>query len=266
LYIKFDANTPYNNTDWIVPVPNTRSSTYLARKTAYENALNTSARVLSAAKNSVEGITTNQGDSDLSRNQAQRNQARAQVSAVAIQLADGKIIAPFDGIIAYNNLELGEIANAYSTSVIMFADTQKELNINVPEIYINKIELADSVNIVLDAYSNIQFNGKINFIDLINTEVDGVPVYKTEITLDDNDPRIRIGMNAKASIISEIKENVVAIPKHYISVDGKSKTVQIMVGEKTETRNVVTGLEGNNGLTEIVEGLSVGDVIILNQS
>ena len=257
LYIQLDADTNYANTEWVIPVPNTRSATYLARKTAYENSLKTRDRILTDAENNLNRLATAQGGSDISRSEAQKNQARAQVSAVYAQLNNGKIVAPFDGIIARNDLEIGEIVSAYTPAVVLFANNNKELNLNVPEIYINKIELGDSVNISLDAYSEDIFSGVVSFIDFINTEVDGVPVYKTEILLNNDDPRIRVGMNAKASIISDERKQVIAIPKHYI----KDGFVQLQKNNETHKTSVEIGLNGNEGLVEIISGLNEGDII-----
>ena len=260
LYIQFTDGDQYGNTDWVVPVPNTRSSTYLTRKTAYENAL----AVLNRIEFDIDNASAGEG---ITRNEAQRNQALAQVNAVAAQLGDGKIRAPFDGIIAKNDLEIGEIINAFTPVIIMFGGEEKELNLNTPEIYINKIKLGDSVNVTLDAYDDIEFTGTVDFIDFIDTEVDGVPVYKTDILIDTIDPRIRSGMNAKAGIISDQREDVIAIPAHYITTDDDGiKTVMVSSGERfdeLESRVVTTGLQGNEGLVEILSGLNEGEVIVL---
>lgn len=267
LFIQFSSGNNYNNTEWVIPVPNTRSTTYAQRKTAYENALATRNRVIASAKNNVNRVSGSDTQSEITRDEARRAQAAAQVSAVVSQLGDGKIRAPFDGIIAKNDLEIGEIVNAFSTEIIMFAGQEKELNLNTPEIYINKIAVGDSVDVTLDAYDDISLTGTVEFIDFIDTEVDGVPVYKTDIVIDTIDERIRSGMNAKASIISDQRSDVLAIPAHYIDTDTNGiQTVMLRVNEQsneTTVQIVETGLRGNEGLVEIINGLKAGDVILL---
>ncbi len=260
LFIKFDPDTNYNNTTWIVPVPNKRSSTYVSRLASYENALATRTQVITSAQNQLNRVSG--GSSDISRSQAQIQQARAQVNAVAAQLNDGKIVAPFDGIVAKNTLEVGQIVSAYQGVVTMFGSEVRELNLNIPEIYINKIAEGDTVEVMLDAYPNESFEGTVKEIDIIDTIVDGVPVYATTVVLNDQDPRIRVGMNAKGKITSEKKEGVIAIPKHYIiSKETKSYAMLRKDSEVTEVL-VELGFEGNDGLVEITSGLQEGDVII----
>lgn len=267
LYIQFDGSSSYGNTDWVIPVPNTRSSTYLARKTAYENALRARDAIVAEAKNNL-NRTTSTSFSNISKTEALKDQARSQVNAVAAQLDDGKIIAPFDGIIAKNNLEVGETISAFEPYIVMFGDSEKQLVVNVPEIYINKIQIGDKVDVKLDAYPDLAFTGVIDFIDFVDTNVDGVPVYQIEIDMNDEDERVRVGMNAKASIISQKVEDVTAVPSHYISENDNQESV-VMIGvpgsEDPVERVVTTGFAGNEGLVEITSGLMVGDMILLKK-
>ena len=266
LFIQIDSSSSYNNTDWIVPVPNTRSSTYVTRKRAYENALATRTRVLTEAQNNLNRTNGIDAESNISIDQARRSQAAAQVNAVSAQLGDGKIRAPFDGIIVKNDLEVGEIISAFVPEVTMFGDNTKKLQLNTPEIYINKIAVGDSVSIELDAYPEEIFEGIVDFIDVIDTEVDGVPVYRTDIILSSQDERIRVGMNAKASIIADKKESVIAIPNHYITTTDGISTVLFQINPRpieTEERTIELGFKGNDGLVEIISGLRENDIILL---
>jgi RND family efflux transporter MFP subunit len=267
LYIQFSEGGPYGNSDWVIPVPNKRSLTYSTRKRTYESALATRDRIISDAENNLDRVNTSQNDAQVSRNQALRNQAQSQINAAASQLGDGKIRAPFAGVIAKNDLEVGEIVNAFTTEIVMFGGQEKELNLNTPEIYINKVVVGDSVEITLDAYKNIPLSGTVDFIDFIDTEVNGVPVYKTDILIDTLDERIRTGMNAKAKIIAEQKENILAIPAHYILRNDNGEQFVILRRDitKSEERIIETGFRGNDGLVEITSGLNLGDIILLEK-
>lgn len=270
LYIQFIEGNSYGNTQWVVPVPNTRSATYSTRKRAYESALATRDRIISDAQNNLDRVSAVDSRAQVTRDEAKRAQAQAQVNAVAAQLGDGKVRAPFTGIIAKNDLEVGEIVTAFTPEIVLFGGEEKELNLNTPEIYINKITLGDSVDVTLDAYEDIVLTGTVDFIDFIDTEVDGVPVYRTEIIINDLDDRIRTGMNAKASIISEQRTDVLAVPAHYLSSDVNGDTiVTVKKSDRPndiEERVVTTGLRGNEGLVEIIDGLNQGEIILVENS
>jgi RND family efflux transporter MFP subunit len=266
LFMLIDSSSSYSNTQWVVPVPNSRSSSYITRKKAYENALATRARVLTEAQNNLNRTNGIDAESNISIGQARRSQAAAQVNAVSAQLGDGKIRAPFDGIIVKNDLEVGEIISAFAPEITMFGNNIKKLQLNTPEIYINKIAIGDIVSIELDAYPDEIFEGIVDFIDVIDTEVDGVPVYQTDIILSSQDERIRVGMNAKASIVADKKESVIAIPAHYITTKDGVSTVLLQLSARPiemEKREIELGFKGSDGLIEIISGLLENDIILL---
>lgn len=267
LFVTFGEESNYGNTDWVVPIPNTRSTTYRAVKNAYDTAVATRARIEAESETSIveNAVAANASDE---REAARRAQARAQVNAVAAQLGDGKIRAPYSGIVGRNDLVVGDIVSGFTPYVTMFKDEEKILELSVPEIYINRVEENNEVAISLDAYPDEEFTGTVTSIAIVDTEVDGVPVYETDVRIDTNDSRIRIGMNAKAKIVAEEVTDVIAIPKHYIQEKSDSVFVLVETQErpqKYEQRIITTGFTGNNGLIEVTEGLSVGDVILLEK-
>jgi multidrug efflux pump subunit AcrA (membrane-fusion protein) len=68
-------------------------------------------------------------------------------------------------------------------------------------------------------------------------------------------------MNGYASIITEQRADVVAIPSAFVRARGGEKMVEVVTdGGKIEMRPVTTGLSDGDNI-EIVSGLSVGEVI-----
>ncbi len=266
LYIQIDPKESYRGTRWVVAIPNPRSATYLSRKNAYENAKSNRDTLLSELENRVKRLTSSRAG--ISRSKALTRQAEAQVTAIAAQLGDGKIRAPFSGVVVKNKLEVGETISALTPVITLLENTTKKLTVKVPEIYINKIEKGDEVRVVLDVYPEESFKGTITHIDMIDTEVDGVPVYETDIVLGSDDERIRIGMNAKARIVADKRTKVLAVPKHYLTKNKDKKDivfVQNEEGDDIREQIVELGFIGNNGLVEIQSGLSEGDTIILKE-
>jgi len=264
LFIQFEPGDRYHGTEWSIPIPNTRSSMYTTYLNAYENAIKTRDRIIADAENNL--LRNNSVvEGNLTRNDARRQQASAQVNAVYAQLGDGKITAPFDGVVAKNDLEIGEIVNAFTPVVVVFGDFQKQLDLNVPEIYINKVQIGDTVSVTLDAYEDLSFTGTVGFIDLVDTEVDGVPVYQTDVLVNEEDERIRVGMNAKASIVSSKVSDVLAVPAHYLYEREGDTYVLVRTASQDdgEERLVTTGLRGNDGLVEITSGLNKNEVVLV---
>jgi HlyD family secretion protein len=88
-------------------------------------------------------------------------------------------------------------------------------------------------------------------------------VYKTEITLDANDPALRSGMNCKAEILVDRRANAVCVPVQAVVRVGGQPTVYVLQADgQTEERQVVIGLNDNT-LVEIVSGLKENERVRL---
>lgn len=265
LYIQFDEDDQYANTEWIISIPNKRSLNYLAKKNAYDTAVAERARVVASAEDSyLQAKARESNGLPVSKSQAEILAARARVDAVRAQMGDGVIMAPFDGVVGRIDVSPEEIVTANTSYVTLVGSEQFELSLDVPEIDVAKLAIGDSVSITLDAYLNQgEWQGIIDAIDVIDTIVDGVPVYKTTVVVENPDDRVRVGMSAKASILAEQKEGVLRVPQYFFERTEDGYEARVLVNEKKEEKRIVTlGLSGSDGFVEILSGLNEGDVLV----
>jgi HlyD family secretion protein len=277
LYVTLPASgdgQQYGSTDWTIPVPNDRSTTYQTKLSAYEKAKKTQIQSVTQAESDLNKLEAEQasGDADAVTIAQERQaiasvkEAQANVAKVLAQIEDTKIIAPFDGTIAELSYTIGQtISSGDGAGVTLVSGGNYELSMSVPEIDVAKIKVGDKANITLDVYGDeVVWEGELTEIELVETEVDGVPVYTSIIKVINPDERIRIGMNARASILIAEKDNVLAVPASYLTKQGDTTTVLIKVNERErEERTVATGLRGTDNFVEITEGLSEGAVIVM---
>jgi RND family efflux transporter MFP subunit len=265
LYIQFQEGELYGGTEWIVSIPNTRSTSYVTNKNAYDQAITERARTVASAEDSyLQNEALEAGGNQISKSQADVLAAKARVDAVRAQMADSIIAAPFDGIVGLVDISNGEIVTANTPYVTLVGSEQFELSLDVPEIDVAKLAIGDEVLITLDAYLNQgEWNGVIDAIDVIDTLVDGVPVYKTTVIIQNPDERIRVGMGAKASILAEQKDSVLRAPLYFFERTEDGYEAIVRVGDKKEqTKNVTLGLQGSDGFVEILSGINEGDILV----
>jgi RND family efflux transporter MFP subunit len=263
IYIQFAEGESYGNTDWIVSIPNKRSSNYTAKKNAYEQALADRAIAIANAEDSYLQAEALESDGSTQESQSGVLAARARVQSVRAQMGDGVITAPFDGVVGLLDVSEGEIVSGNTAYITLVGSSQFELSLDVPEIDVAKLEMGDEVSISLDAYGDgSTWTGMISAIDVIDTLVDGVPVYKTTVIITDADERVRVGMSAKATILAEEKFEVLRAPQYFFARGEGGYEATVMVGDEEETRKVVLGLSGSDGFVEVVSGLSSGDVLV----
>ncbi|MCK5026965.1 MAG: HlyD family secretion protein, partial [Candidatus Pacebacteria bacterium] len=138
-----------------------------------------------------------------------------------------------------------------------------EIEVFIPEVDIVKVSVGDEVNITLDAYSDDDiFKAMVSSIDPAETMIEGVSTYKIVLSfIVKDDERIRSGMTADAEIMTDKRENVIVVPTRAIQSNGH-KYIQVVIGDSLEDREVIVGLKGSSGFSEITKGLLEGETIV----
>ena len=192
--------------------------------------------------------------------------AEAQVVVIQAQLTNNIIYSPIDGIITKQDAKVGEIVSSNTTVVSVISLSNFEVEAYVPEINIGKVAVGNSVTMTMDAFSGETFSGKLIYIEPAETLIDNVPNFKLKIVFDKDDSRLKSGLTVDADIDVNKKENVLSLPRYAILGNSGKYYVQKMNGSNTVNINVEIGIQGDNGMTEIVSGLSEGDQVLFSGS
>ncbi len=195
----------------------------------------------------------------------QVDQAEAVLDMAKAELAKATIIAPFDGIVTDVVINEGQQLSAmtYANPAICLVDTSEiKMSGSIDEIDISEVGLGQEADITLDALPDKEVKGKVTFISQAGTVQTGVVSYKTTITLETPNKELRDGMSATADIVLDRRENVLLIPNRVIQGSLDNPSVEVVVGEQTEKRQVTLGLsDGMN--TEVLSGLEEGEEVVL---
>lgn len=204
-----------------------------------------------------------QEDIDLA--QAEVRQAQAKVNEIRAKINKAILRAPTAGVITALEKEEGETASANTTIISMIGQGKYQIEANVSETEIAKVELADPVLMTLDALGpQEEFSGHIIKINPAETVVSGVIYYKVTSVFEAEDERIKSGMTVNLDIQTDQKENVLYLPYYVIQEVNGDRYVEIFQDGQVEKRDIQIGLEGENRV-EILSGLSVGDQVIFSQ-
>ncbi len=195
--------------------------------------------------------------------QAQVEKAQADINSYQAQLVKTVIRSPISGIITNQDARVGEIVSAGTVIVSVVSDNNFNIESDVSEVDIAKIEVGDIAEITLDAYGEeVLFSAVVVSIDPAETIIEGVPSYRTTLEFKEEDKRIRSGMTANIDIVTEKKENVMVVPQRSVVIKNGFKFVRTVVDGKIEESEVKTGLKGSYGEIEILEGIEEGDKVI----
>jgi HlyD family secretion protein len=230
--------------------------------------------------------------------------ASASVKEAKDNLGRTLIYAPADGTISMLNVELGErilgTQQMAGTELLRVANLNNmEVEVDVNENDIVKINIGDETKIQVDAYLKKEFKGVVTSISnsaSSTTTADQVTNFKVKVRilkesyldLIEGKPAtyspFRPGMTATVDIITTRKENVIGVPisavvvktdtaatKKVEVVDDKDKVksksdkkyecVFVKSGGKAKIRIVKTGIQDDSNI-EILSGLQKGDEVI----
>ena len=215
----------------------------------------------------------------------------ATVKEAQDNLGRTNIYAPMSGTISKLDAELGErvvgTQQMAGTEILRVANlTNMEVEVDVNENDIVKVQVGDSTIVEVDAYLGKEFKGIVteisNSADAALT-TDQVTNFKVKVRIleesykdllegkADNYSPFRPGMTATVDIITNRKDNIIGVPISAIvikddttateSTDQKYEAVFLKEGAKAELRRVSTGIQDDSNI-EITEGLTEGETVI----
>jgi HlyD family secretion protein len=191
------------------------------------------------------------------------------------------IRAPFSGIIVSKDAQIGEMVSPLSagggftrTGIATIVDmNSNEIEVDVNEAYIARVQPGQKVTATLDAYPDWQIPSHVRTI--IPTADRQKATVKVRISFDKLDPRILPDMGVKVAFLSaepsQPKGNKAdlapaakaIIPKTAVHGQGDSTYVFAVHDGKLERRAVTLG-HANGGDVEVVAGVNVGDELVVS--
>lgn len=203
--------------------------------------------------------------------EAQIRYAQSNLRGASASLDKTVLKSPVDGVVGKVDVKAGEIVTALKDIVTIVSSSKYEIKANIAEVDIAQVKIGDHATVTLDAYGSEQkFDAIVVSVDLAETVVSNVTTYVATLHFAQSDDRIKAGMTAGVDIVSDKKDGALVVPQRAISLNkAGQKVVKVLKsqGKKqvTEERLVITGLSGSDGMIEIVEGVSEGDVVILGE-
>jgi RND family efflux transporter MFP subunit len=193
----------------------------------------------------------------------------------AQQAVDNCVIrAPFEGIIVSKDAQVGEMISPISagggftrTGVATIVDmNSNEIEVDVNEAYIARVEPGQPVTAVLDAYPDWQIPSKVRTV--IPTADRQKATVKVRISFLKLDPRILPDMGIKVAFLGnepakkEGAAPAATVPSDALRDESGKKIVFLVKDAKLERRAVTVG-NTNGGAAEILAGLTEGDRVVV---
>jgi HlyD family secretion protein len=190
------------------------------------------------------------------------------------RLADTKVVAPIDGVVATRPVQIGQIISSGisnvggGTTVLTISDLSHLYTVaSVDESDIGKVQVGQDVEITADAYPGRRFKGKVVRIATRGANVSNVVTFEVKIEiLDEKRKLLKPEMTTNNEIIAAKKDDVLLVPADAVSRKQGKRYVLIPKSEGApEEREVEVGINDGTNI-EITSGLKEADVVQLQKS
>ena len=188
-----------------------------------------------------------------------------------------KITAPVDGTIIKRAIDVGQPVAASFQAPELFTIAQDlrqmQIEVNVSEADIGKVKAGQDVEYTLDGYQDSTFYGKVTQVRLDSTTTSNVVTYTVIVGVSNEDLKLKPGMTANVSIITNKSENVLCVPsialKYTPEAGGqkyKEQGIWILEDDKPERINIKEGASDDSNVEIISEKIKEGDKVIVSST
>lgn len=196
--------------------------------------------------------------------ESQLAQAQAAVNLAKYNLDVSIMEAPFDGIIASRNAEVGDIVNpmmggfgAASGVMTLMDFSVVKIVVEVPQTDVVQVRKGQDAQLTVAAYPDRVFHGKVM---VVNQAADPLSKkFKIDVYIDN--PDLLLKPNTFGDVTLEVSSHTEAlvIPQAAVLED---RYVFVAEDNKAVRREIKIGLQ-NTDLLEVVEGLREGDLVVI---
>ncbi len=208
--------------------------------------------------------------------QEQVNVAESQIAMQQTAIEDTVIRAPFSGVAISKDAQAGEMVSPVSagggftrTGISTIVDMRSlEIEVDVNESYINRVQSGQPVTAVLDAYPDFQIPAQV--ITMVPTADRQKATVLVRIGFKQLDPRILPDMGVKVTFLREaeaantpVAQSMTLVPQAAVRTENGASFVFLVRQNAVERRAIKTGGTDGDRL-EVVAGLKGGDQVVVS--
>ena len=193
-------------------------------------------------------------------------------------LDDLTIRAPFAGVVISKDAQPGEMISPVSagggftrTGICTIVDMEsREIEIDVNEAYINRVQSGQHASARLDAYPD--WNIDAHVINIVPTADRQKATVRVRMAFDTLDPRILPDMGVRVDFLNaepraeEPQSHAIAsVPAAAVHREGETDYVMVLNGDALERRAVRVGRKSSDSV-ELLSGVRAGERVVTTSS
>ncbi len=194
---------------------------------------------------------------DESQAQLRVDEAKAALSLTMLEKT--RIRAPFDGIIGFRQVSIGDYVSPGQDLVNLESIQPLKVKFDVPQTAITAISDGQLIDLTTDAFPGQPFQGEVYAIDpQINQATRSVSALAK---VPNEDGRLRPGLFANVTLSVDRREGALLVPEEAVFSQGGERYVYRVVEGKATLVPVTLG-QRKTGMVEITKGLASDDTVV----
>lgn len=202
---------------------------------------------------------------------AEVQRARDQLALARASLTRTVLRAPFDGVVAEINGELGEFATPSPPGiptpplVDLIDDSCIYVTAPIDEIDVARVRAGQVAYVTLEALPGVRIPGRVRRIApyVLELEKQARTVdIEVELAQPGDAERLLVGYSADVEIVLDVREDAVRVPTQAL-MDGSRVFVRDDGTGRLEERSIEAGIS-NWDFTEVLSGLTPGERVVLS--
>lgn len=183
----------------------------------------------------------------------------ASFNLASLELDYTQIRAPIDGVVSQRYIKIGTTIRIGEPAFRVTSFDPLVAYMHVPEREYRQIRAGQPVAIEIDALAGQRIVAEVTRISPVVDPQTGT--FKITIEIRDEARRIKPGMFGRMSIVYDVHEDVLQIPRSAVVEDRGEETIFVVEDGEAVRRVVQTGY-GSEGMVEITDGLSDADQVV----
>lgn len=216
-----------------------------------------------------------QAAAELYKAENEANTTRTALAAVRTELAQTEVRAPMPGFVVLHERFDGQVKRrvragdtVWQGQPVLYLPDLSALVVKtqVREEDLHKLKPGLIATVRVDAYPDARFEAEVASVGVLAVESaaggKGGKHFQLDVNLRGTDARLRPGMTARVSIVSERVRDALVVPIAALHYDGADPVCYVFDGATLAPRKVGVGRRGDD-LVEIVSGLANGERVSL---
>jgi RND family efflux transporter MFP subunit len=185
-----------------------------------------------------------------------------ELSLAKQQLADAVIVAPFDGQVEQRHVAPGTFVQVGDPIITLVRASKLRFRGTLPERHAHKLALHQEVLLTVDALPE-PIRTKVTRISPVIEQQVRCVVF--EALVDNGDGRLGVGAFAEAEVVIDPQAQAILVPRSALVEFAGAEKVWKVVDSMAQEQPVRTARREDDWV-EIVDGLTAGDVILIDAS